>query len=69
MATYDQIGYYLKRKYGVSVNTAWIAHVKELNGLPLGKSSRRFFSGRRAYKCPERFRPMIEDAFRHFGML
>jgi len=33
-ATYSEIQQYVKSKYGKVVKTCWIAHVKELSGLP-----------------------------------
>ncbi len=68
MATYMQIQGWVKRHYMFVPKTAWIAHVKELNGLPVERAWNRQ-GPRRAKPCPENKRPAIEEAFRHFGML
>jgi hypothetical protein len=34
MATYKDIQKYVKQRFGFEPKTCWIAHVKELNGLP-----------------------------------
>lgn len=65
MATYRDIQLYVKRLHGVVVQTCWIAHVKEMNGLPL-RSNR---TAARVKPCPPQWRCVIEDAMRHFGWL
>ena len=37
MATYEEIQDYIKQKYGFTPKTCWIAHVKEICGLPVRK--------------------------------
>lgn len=69
MATYDQVQEYVRAHYGRTVKTCWIAHVKELNGLPVRTAPNRFSLESRENPCPDRFRPMIEEAMRHFGMI
>lgn len=51
MASYKNIQTFEKQRYGIVAQTCWIAHVKELNGLPLRRtrtstSMRRGPSGR-----------------------
>ncbi|MFM0295124.1 MULTISPECIES: hypothetical protein [Paraburkholderia] len=65
MATYNDVQMFVKRRNGIVVQTCWIAHVKELNGLPL----RRGRTTERAKPCPPQWRPAIEEAMRHFGWL
>ncbi len=50
---------------GRVMQTCWIAHVKELNGLPV--KSRRV--GARKKPCPPEYRPVIEQAMRELGWL
>ena len=69
MATYQEIQNYVKNKYGVAVKTCWIAHMKEVCGLDVKVSNRRNDPNKRVYPCPEGKKPMIGDAFRHFGMI
>ena len=66
MATYAQIQKRVRADYGRTVKTCWIAHVKELNGLPVKTSPNRMSP--RKHPCPDRVRSMIEDAMQHFGM-
>jgi len=69
MATYAEIAAYVRGRYGRTVKTCWIAHVKELNGLPLRTAPNRMPGTVRKYSCPAWARPMIEHAMRQFGML
>jgi hypothetical protein len=69
MATYKDIDSYVRKHYGLSVKTCWIAHVKEMNGLKLRRAWNRRSASKREVPCPARFRPMIEEAMRSFGML
>ena len=68
-ATYEQIRDFIKNKYGISVKPCWIAHMKELCGLKVRVAHNRIDKTKRKYPCPEAKRPMIEEAFKHFGML
>ncbi len=68
MATYMQIQGWVKRHYMFVPQTAWIAHVKELNGLPVERAWNRQGPGR-VKLCPGNKRLAIEAALRHFGML
>ena len=67
MATYKEIQAYVKKEFGYTPKTCWIAHAKELSGLPVKRSHRR--SGERVYPCPEEKLRDIQEAFRHFGMM
>jgi hypothetical protein len=69
VATYAQIQEYVKSRHGCTVKTCWIAHVKELNTLPVRRAANRLSPGRRANPCPPSKRPLIEEAMRHFRML
>lgn len=65
MATYKQIQNYIKNTYGKTVKSCWIADVKEQLGLPFKRSPRR--TGERVYLCPDNVKPLIQEAFEHFG--
>lgn len=65
MATYKQIEAYGRRMYEVVFQPCWIAHVKELTGLPVKTRHK----GQRRKPCPDRWRTAIEATFRHFRML
>lgn len=67
MATYKQIQTFVRRAYGWEPQTCWIAHCKELKGLPLGHAHNR--DGARQKPCPDSKRDAIYEAFQHFGML
>jgi len=67
MATYKQVQKWVKSNRGFVPKTCWIAHCKELNGLPVSKAPNRQ-SETRMVPCPPDKRRAIEDAFRHFGM-
>jgi hypothetical protein len=65
MATNADIQLFVKQRHGIVVQSCWIAHVKEMCGLPL--RSRRTMP--RIKPCPPQWRPAIEEAMRHFGWL
>ena len=67
-ATYQEIRKWVREHHGLNVETCWIAHCKELNGLPLGRASNRQ-GDERVKECSPDIRPLIAQAFRHFGML
>ncbi len=69
MATYEAIQEYVKRKYNVSIKSCWIAHMKEVCGLDVKMSPKRYDENKRTNPCPDSKKYMIEDAFRHFGMV
>lgn len=68
MATYKQIQLYVRQKYGFTPKTCWIAHVKELSGLPVQPAPNRQ-GEERVEPCPPEKRAAIRDAMRHYGML
>lgn len=69
MATYDDIEAYVQTTYGRSVKDCWIAHVRELNGLPVRRAWNRKPGPGRQNPCPDWARRMIEDAMKHFRMI
>ena len=66
-ATYEEIQAFVKSKYGFVPKTCWIAHVKEICGLPLGQAWNR--SDKRTNPCPKEKIDIIKEAFKHFNMI
>ena len=62
MATYKEIRAYIKAHNGFNVETCWIAHVKEMNGLIDVNNDRK-------KPCPADKAESIEQALRHFGVI
>jgi len=67
-ATYLEIQRWVRERHGFTPQTCWIAHCKELYGLPLESAPNRK-GPEREKECPQEKRPAILQAFRHFGML
>lgn len=69
MATYKGIQKWVKAKHGRVPKTCWIAHCKELAGLPVKRAPNRIQDGR-AVPCDDLdMRDAIFEAFKHFKML
>jgi len=69
VATYKQIQDCVKREYGYTVKTCWIAHVKELCGLDPRVAPNRGSNEHRSNPCPPEKVAAIKEGFRHFGMI
>lgn len=69
MATYKQIQDDIRSQDGRTVQSCWIAHVKELNGLKVRSAPNRHSARTRVKPCPENMRPIIEASMRRFGMI
>ena len=67
-ATYKEIQKWVQQHFGFTPETCWIAHCKEIYGLPLSDAPNRQGDGR-AKPCPPENRPAIKQASQHFGML
>ncbi|MGA9058857.1 MAG: hypothetical protein WB763_20375 [Terriglobia bacterium] len=67
-ATYQEIQKWVQLEFGFKPKTCWIAHCKEIYGLPLGAAPNRQ-GEERVEPCPPEKRPAIKKAFQHFGML
>jgi hypothetical protein len=68
MATYIEIQNWVKQKYNFVPKTCWIAHVKELSGLPVEKAPNRK-GDERMKPCPPEKIEQIRSAMRNFGMI
>lgn len=69
MATYDEIRDYVKKNFGFYPKTCWIAHMKELCGLPVKIAPNRYDQNKRTNPCPLDKQASIKKAFQHFGMI
>jgi len=69
MATYKEIQEYIKEKYGYSVKTCWIAHMKEVCGLPVRMAYNRYSPDARTHPCPAENQAAVRDAFEYFKMI
>ena len=69
MATYAEIQDYVRDTHGFTPKTCWIAHARELCGLPTRKAWNRIDPVRRKEPCPGDKLETIKDAFSHFGMI
>src|SRR5713101_4452131 len=67
-ATYSVIANWVKKTFGWVPKTCWIAHMKELCGLPVRKAPNRGQGSQRQVPCPEDRRSAIHAAFVHFGL-
>ena len=68
MGTYRQIQDWVKERHGFKPKTCWIAHCKELCGLPKRDAPNRQ-GEQRVQPCPPEKQAAIEEALGHFGML
>ncbi len=68
MAKYIEIENWVRGSYGWTPKTCWIAHCKELAGLPVRRAHNRQ-GGSRVVPCPENKQDAIFAAFRHFNMI
>ena len=68
MATYNQIQQFVKDTYNFVPKTCWIAHVKELSGIPVKRAPNRIGVSRKN-PCPGNKIESIQESFRHFGMM
>ncbi|MBD5152699.1 MAG: hypothetical protein HDT20_07810 [Oscillibacter sp.] len=69
MATYKQIQDYVRNNYGYNPKTCWIAHMKEVCGLPVRQAPNRWNPTSRQIPCPQDKQSDIRQAFEHFHML
>ena len=69
MATYKEIQTYIKQHHQITVQTCWIALMKEKLGLPKRVASNRIDENSRVKPCPTEYEGFIEEAFKYFGMI
>jgi hypothetical protein len=67
IATYQEIQKWVESHHGFQPKTCWIAHCKELQGMPVRAAVNRHGEAR-AEECPPEKRTAIFQAFRNFGM-
>ena len=63
MATYKEIQDYVKETYGFLPKTCWIAHMKELCGVPVKNAPNRISPTHREKPCPPEKMLYIKEAF------
>jgi hypothetical protein len=69
MATSAEIQKFVQRRHGFVPKTGWIAHVKEVRGIPTLRAAKRACRDRDVEPCPPEKREAIEEALRHFGVI
>lgn len=69
MATDPEIQTFVQRRHGFRPKIGWIAHVKEVHGIPTLRGADRARRDRDVEPCPAEKREAIEEALRHFGMM
>ena len=68
MATYKEIKNYVLSEYGISIETCWIAHMKEMCGIKVIVAPNRKNVTKRKKPCPKDKEEYIRNAFRFFKM-
>ncbi|WP_261763726.1 hypothetical protein, partial [Acetobacter tropicalis] len=69
MATYSDIQAWVKKEYGFTAKTCWIAHILSEHGKTSRKAPNRQHPDKRVHPCPDHRRPQVEEALRHFGKI
>jgi hypothetical protein len=69
MATDTEIKKFVQHHHGFIPKTGWIAHVKEVHGIPTLRGANRVRRNRDIEPCPPEKREAIEEALRHFDMI
>jgi hypothetical protein len=64
-----EIQAFVQRRHGFIPKIGWIAHVKEVHGIPTLRGADRARRDRDVEPCPPEKREAIEEALRHFGMM
>ncbi len=68
MASYKEIKNFIQEEHGIKIKSSWIAHAKEVYGIPVKKAGNR--KGKeRLWPCPKKNLPLIKEAFEHFDMI
>lgn len=69
MATYEQIKEYVKKVYGYTPKSCWIAHMKEIYGLNPKAAPNRYSLDIRTNPCPNKKQDDLRNAFKNFKMI
>src|SRR3989449_10607776 len=69
MATDAEIQKFVQHHHGFIPKTGWIAHVKEIHGIPTLRGANRTRRNRDIEPCPPEKREAIGEALPHFGMI
>ena len=69
MATDAEIQKFVQQHHGFIPKPGWIAHVKEVHGIPTLRGAKRARRDRAVEPCPPEKREAIEEALRHFGVM
>ena len=69
MATDAEIRKFVQHRHGFIPKSEWIAHVKEVHGIPTLRGASRARRDRDLQPCPAEKREAIEEALRHFGVI
>ena len=67
MTSYLEIKEYVKKNHNKNIKSGWIAHAKEIYGIPIKQAGNR--KGDRKWPCPKKNLPLIKEAFEHFKMI
>ena len=67
MTSYAEIKEYVKKNHNKNIKSGWIAHAKEIYGIPIKQAGNR--KGDRKWPCPKKNLPLIKEAFEHFKMI
>jgi 23S rRNA (uracil1939-C5)-methyltransferase len=67
MTSYQQIKDHIQENHGKKIKSVWIAHAKEIYGIPIKQAGNR--KGERRWPCPKKNLPLIKEAFEHFKMI
>ena len=63
-----EIQQYCKTRFNITAKNTYIAHVKELSGIPISKANNRK-GEKRLWPCPIKLQPLIKMAFIELGLL
>ena len=69
MARDTEIQKFVQHHHGFIPKAEWIAHVKEVHGIPTLRAAKRARRKRDLEPCPPEKREAIEEALRHFEMM
>jgi len=68
LTSYKEIQDFIRNKHGYNAKSCWIAHAKEVYGVPVKRANNRV-SDKRLWPCPKKKLEHLKDAFAHFEMI